>query len=269
MKLIQISDPHFGTERPPVVEALARLVRDERPDMLIVSGDLTQRARRSQFDAARAFFDRLDVRPTLVIPGNHDVPLYNIAMRALDPYAGFRRAFGDELEPTFESDEVMALTVRTTRRYRHIDGEVSGEQIDRVATRLAAAGDSQLRIVVTHQPVAVTRAEDEIDLLHGHEAAVRRWSQAGADLILGGHIHLPYIAALHERHADLPRRMWAVQAGTATSWRIRHDAGNSVNLIRYDEPGHCRVERWDYKDDADGFSAVAVDDMVLDRVKQA
>jgi 3',5'-cyclic AMP phosphodiesterase CpdA len=263
MKIIQISDPHFGTVRPPVAEALLALVGAEEPGLAILSGDITQRARTSEFEAARAFLDRLRVPARLVIPGNHDVPLYNLPGRLLSPYAGFRRVFGDDLEPAFENAEVLAVTVKTTRRYRHIDGEVSPEQIERVATRLRAAGPGQLRIVVTHQPVCVVRPQDEKDLLHGHARAVEAWSAAGADIIMGGHIHLPYIRALHEQYPGLPRPVWAVQAGTALSWRIRAEADNSVNLIRHDGRARCTVERWDYMPGSERFERASVQQLAF------
>ncbi|MGE0666512.1 MAG: metallophosphoesterase [Sphingomonadales bacterium] len=263
MKVIQISDPHFGTVRPPVAEALLRLVEVEAPDLAILSGDITQRARTHEFDEARAFVDRLHVPAWLVIPGNHDVPLYNLPARLLSPYAGFQRVFGDDLEPAFESESLLALTVKTTRRYRHVDGEVSGEQIERVSSRLRAARPEQLRIVVTHQPVCVPRPEDEKDLLHGHGKAVRAWAAAGADIIMGGHIHLPYVCPLHEAHPGLSRAVWAVQAGTSLSWRIRWEADNSVNLIRYDEPGACTVERWDYVPGRECFETASTQELSL------
>lgn len=264
MKLIQISDPHFGTEQPAVVKALLALVEAEAPDLAILSGDITQRARRAQFAAARAFVDRLHVPSWLVIPGNHDIPLYNLPMRVFAPYAGFERVFGKDLEPTYETPGLLVLTIKTTRRWRHIDGEVSDEQIERVARRLEAAKPGQLRIVVTHQPVCVSRAEDEIDLLHGHEKAVRSWCAAGADIIMGGHIHLPYTCALHERIASLPRPIWAVQAGTAVSSRIRFEADNSVNLIRRDAARACTVERWDFQRDTERFALAGVTELHLD-----
>lgn len=265
--LVQISDPHFGTEQAPVVEALVRLVREHSPAIAILSGDITQRARRAQFRAARAFVDRLSVPTTLVIPGNHDIPLFNLAARVAQPYAEFRRAFGRDLEPAFETDALLVLTLNTTRAYLHEKGAVSPRQIERVARRLERAGASQLRIVVTHQPVSVTRQEDRADLLHGHERAVRRWAAAGADLILGGHIHLPFVQALHEAGHALPREVWAVQAGTAVSSRVRNDAGNSVNLIRCAGPSvprRCSVEQWDYDAAADRFAIAARNDLTFD-----
>lgn len=255
--LLQISDPHFGTEQAPVVRALERLVAEQRPGVALLSGDITQRATRAQFGAARAFIDRLQVPTIVAIPGNHDIPLFNLAARLFSPYGRYMQAFGRMLEPQFENDEVVVLALNTTRRYRHIDGEVSSAQIERIALRLERAQPAQWRIVMVHQPVAVSREQDRHNLLHGGEAAVRRWAAAGADLVVGGHIHLPFVLPLRERWPDLPRAVWAVQAGTAVSARVRADAGNSVNLIRIGEATatapngggarrSCVVEQWDY-----------------------
>jgi len=231
----------------------------------VLSGDITQRARRRQFYAAREFMDQLGIVVTLVIPGNHDIPLFDLTVRLLNPYANHCRAFGPDLEPMFESDRLLVITVNTTRNYRHIDGEVSAAQIERVARRLERATESQLRVVVTHQPVAVMRKQDEKNRLLGGDRAVRSWALAGADVILGGHIHLPFILPLHERFAGLPRKVWAVQAGTAVSRRMRHEAGNSINLIRYDGPRsnqrNAVIERWDYLDSHQSFQLVDITEL--------
>lgn len=264
--LLHLSDPHFGTERPRVVEALLRCVAEQAVSVVVISGDITQRARRGQFRRARVFIDRLRAvvadAPVLVLPGNHDIPLFNLPARLLDPFGGFRRAFGKDLEPSYEDAQIQIQLVNTVSRWRHTDGVVRAPQVARVAQRLALAQVGQLRVVVTHQPAAVVREADAPDLLHGHAAAIRSWSQAGADLLLGGHIHLPYIhlADTHAPQADGPpaRGLWVVQAGTALSSRIRHEAGNSFNLIGYGGAGNpnareCVVERWDYIDDDDRF----------------
>src|SRR5690606_31142600 len=115
-------------------------------------GDITQRARREQFRAAKSFTEQLEVPSLIVIPGNHDIPLFNIVARFLNPYGNYRREFGDDLEPTFESDRLLVIALNTTRRYRHTDGEVSKAQIRRVVDRLKVATAGKLRIVVTHQP---------------------------------------------------------------------------------------------------------------------
>lgn len=271
--LLQISDPHFGTEVPVVVQALERLAQEQAPDVLVLSGDITQRATRRQFDTARAFVDRLGIADIVAIPGNHDIPLFQLGARLLSPYARYSEAFGDEMAPVFESDTWLVIGVNTTRWYRHEDGEVSDAQIERVAKRLERAQPDQVRVVVTHQPVMVTRAEDASNQLHGRDAAVKRWSGAGADLVLGGHIHLPFVKPLQSDVSGCPRALWAVQAGTAVSSRVRSGAPNSVNLIRQlhataddrDAAGRaCVVERWDYSADGDCFARADMHPLTLD-----
>ena len=119
--------------------------------------------------------------------------------------------------------------VKTTRRWRHKNGAVSARQIDRVAARLQQATPEQLRIVVVHQPVAVQQAKDAHDRLRNCDRALERWAAAGCDLVLGGHIHLPYVIEL----PNFVRPIWAVQAGTALSSRVRGGIPNSVNLLRW------------------------------------
>lgn len=266
--LVQISDPHFGTERAPVAEALIALVRQLAPACVLLSGDITQRATAAEFAAARAFADRLAPAPVLAIPGNHDVPLFDLAARLCSPYARYRQAFGDDLEPVYASPEWLVIGVKTTRRWRHKHGEVSAAQIERVAQGLRKAGPAQIRVVVVHQPVAVMDTGDARDLLRGHAAAVRCWSEAGADLVLGGHIHLPYVLPLHGLHPGLARKAWCVQAGTALSTRVRAPAGNSINVLRHavDAAGQRQgtVERWDYVDARGVFEPVALHRLDLD-----
>ena len=240
--LLHISDPHFGTEQAPVVEALAALARQQQPDLLVLSGDITPRARPAQFLAARALIDQLGA-PLLAIPGNHDIPLFNLWARWRQPYGRHCAAFGADLEPVFRSPDLLVIGVNTTRPYRHEDGELSAAQIDRVAALLGDATQAQLRIVVVHQPLAVERADDVKNLLKGHLQAQRVWARAGADVVLGGHIHLPLVIPL----PGLVRPLWAVQAGTAVSARVRAGAPNSVNLLRWQATeGRCEVEQWDF-----------------------
>ncbi|MGF6349440.1 metallophosphoesterase family protein [Variovorax sp. W2I14] len=259
--LLQISDPHFGTEQPDVLRALERFADALAPQVVVMSGDITQRATRVQFAAARAFVDRLAAPAKLVVPGNHDIPLFQLAARCFSPYGRYMEAFGDDLEPAFESEDWLVVTVNTTRWYRHSDGVVSPAQVERVAARLAAASPSQLRVVVTHQPVMVTREEDLSNRLHGRERAVARWSEAGVDLILGGHIHLPYVRSLHDAFSGCKRTAFAVQAGTAVSHRVRAGFANSVNVVRLAMSGDaraCRVERWDYAAAGKAFECAKV-----------
>jgi len=254
--LLHLSDTHFGTEQPQVVEALVALAARQRPDVVVLSGDITQRARPEQFRAAKAFVDRLGA-PVLAIPGNHDIPLFDLWARLTRPYARFATAFGPDLEPVVDLPDGLIVGVNTTRAHRHRHGEVSGAQVARVVSLLAAAGPEQLRVVVVHQPLAVPDARERVHLLRGHDRAAQAWAAAGADLVLGGHIHLPFTLAV----AGLARRLVVVQAGTAVSTRTRPGVPNSVNLLRWGPSAAakaislatapprfagCLVERWDF-----------------------
>ncbi|MVW73001.1 metallophosphoesterase [Bordetella sp. 15P40C-2] len=284
-RILQISDPHFGTEVEPVVQALLHLSHDLQPDLVLLSGDLTQRARRSQFAAVRSFVQALE-RPVLAVPGNHDIPLFNVVARLLNPYGGYRRAMGATLEPVFETPGLLAIGVNSTRPTRHERGQVDAHQITRVAQRLRRAHPDCLRIVVLHHPVRAAVEHDRKNLLIGREKAVPAWVEAGADLILGGHIHLPYVMpALGETSlasASLPvgeileegglahdealserppgtRQAWVVQAGTALSRRVRGGIPNSVNVIDHAVAAgrhNCAIQRWDYDEDKKAFDCV-------------
>ena len=271
-RLLQISDTHFGTEQPQVMQALVVLAHAEKPDVLVLSGDITQRASAAQFRRARDFCDQLAIPRMLSLPGNHDIPLFNIFSRLFRPYAAYLDAFGPELEPQLQTATLCLLGVKTTRRWRHKNGQISTAQIDRVCDQLLKATPDQLRVVVVHQPVHVLRTSDEHDRLRGWEPAVRAWAAAGADVVMGGHIHLPYVCELSASVAGLGRRMWCVQAGTALSSRVRREAPNSVNLLRYGAHGEgiaCQVERWDFDGATNSFGLVKSSELRLDRALPA
>ncbi|MEK6346558.1 MAG: metallophosphoesterase [Burkholderia sp.] len=261
--LLQISDPHFGAERPDTVEALVRLATQLQPALIAMSGDLTQRARRRQFDAARAFVSRLAPLPVLAIPGNHDIPLFDLVARWRRPYANYRRAFGAVLEPAFDTPALLVLGVNTTRAARHTAGEISAAQAERVAQRLERAQPAQLRVALVHQPIVAADPADRHDLLHGREAALRRWAEAGVDLVLGGHTHLPGIWPV----AGLARPVYGVQGGTAVSHRLRDGVPNSVNRIDYqlgpDGARRAIVTRYDYDDARTEFVAQPAQTLAL------
>lgn len=201
--------------------------------------------------------------PVLALPGSHDIPLFDLWTRLRSPYGRYSVEFGADLEPVHRSAELLLVCVNATRPWRpwrHKDGEVSALQIDCVARLMEHAELAQLRVVVVHQPIAGTRAEDESNRLCGHTVALRRWVEAGADLVIGGHIHLPYVMALQ----DLARPLWAVQAGTAVSSRLRKGAPNLVNLLRWGAdatPGCCRIEQWDHKADDGAFRLAKVSEV--------
>lgn len=266
--LLQISDPHFGTEVPRVVAALRTLARELAPSVVVLSGDITQRATVAQFRAALEFLRSLEAGASLVVPGNHDVPLVNLALRAFAPYRRYRSAFGSELEPVHDEARLLVIGVNSVMPRWHQQGAVSRGQVARVARRLRQAAPGQVRIVVCHHPVHVIRPEDDKNLLRGADAAVREWVRAGADMVMGGHIHLPYLRPLRQRLPDLPRTAWVAQAGTAVSARIRGGIANSVNFFQpLDTPQGfaCHAQRWDFDEATGAFRVVATQDLLLDR----
>lgn len=278
-RILHLSDPHFGTEYEPAVPALLALASDLSPDVVVISGDITQRARRGQFAAARRFVQALQ-RPVLAVPGNHDLPLFNVLARAINPYGGYRRAMGPTLEPVIDMPGILAIGVNSTRPGRHVNGEVGAAQVERVAQRLRRADPDCLRMVVLHHPVRALEDSDQKNLLIGREAAVPAWVDAGVDLVLSGHIHLPYVLPLNGGAETDPsassgtevssvgtmgnprnttagsRRSWVVQAGTALSRRVRGGIPNSCYVIEHETQSgrhQCVVQRWDFSDEAGQF----------------
>lgn len=253
--IVQISDTHFGTEQPAVVAAMEAHVQAQGADLLVLSGDITQRARGAQFAAARAFLQRLEghgVPASLVIPGNHDLPLFNLVSRFIAPYDRYQQHFGEDLEPSFENDELLIIGLNTTHPKRHKDGLVTHEQVQAVTERLERSDPAKLRIVVAHQPFGSLVLSDLENLQHGALAALTRWADAGLDMVMGGHIHLPYVLPLRNQYPSLSRDIWIVQAGTTLSSRVRGSAPNSFNRLYLGPRGskEVRIERWDYQGDS-------------------
>ena len=258
MIVVQLSDTHFGTEQPEVIEALVSWLTEHEPELVIFSGDITQRARRSQFAAARAFIDRIPKHDLLTVPGNHDLPLFDLTRRLLNPYGHYREFFGNDLEPSFENEQLLVVSVNSTHPARHKDGAITQAQIERVEQQLRAAPAHKVKILVAHHPFDIVLTRDEENLMHNADAALQRWAEAGLDLVLGGHIHFPFTASLRGRYPNLARDVWCVQAGTATSRRVRHSKPNSFNrLIVGEKHSDVCIERWDYGSEDRRFQCVA------------
>jgi 3',5'-cyclic AMP phosphodiesterase CpdA len=243
--LMQVSDTHFGTEQRPVLEALVQLAAEQRPEVALLTGDITQRARSGQFEAAARFVARLAARHTLVLPGNHDLPLFNLPLRLLAPYAGFRATFGDELEPRLKGEGLWIAGLRSTRRWRHKHGELSATQVRASADFLSQAPPGALRVLATHHPLVALQPSDQVNVVRGAQRALRAWQEAGVHLVMGGHIHLPYFMPLPSTGGTRP--LWVAQAGTAVSSRLRPGTRHSVNLLRRAAEGGWRLERWDHE----------------------
>ena len=254
--LVHLSDIHFGRTDAAVVAAIVPLVHSLLPDVVVVSGDLTQRAKPDQFRAARRFLDELP-KPQIVVPGNHDVPLYNVFQRFLQPLHKYRRFVSQDLEPFHADDEIAVAGINTARSLTFKDGRVNDEQMQRLHARLAPLDDRMTKFVVTHHPFDLPEGFDEDHLVGGAKEAMGVFLRAGADVLLAGHLHTSHIASTAIRYPVEGRAALVVQAGTATSTRGRGET-NSFNRIR-SAGDLLHVDRWSWDPESGRFHEAASD----------
>jgi 3',5'-cyclic AMP phosphodiesterase CpdA len=231
-RLVHLSDLHFGAHDPELVEAVETSIDTLKPDLVVVSGDFTQRARTEQFKEACRFLERLREagHEVLGVPGNHDVPLYDVLRRFLSPLARYRRFIDETLCPFIELPGIAVLGINTARSLTFKDGRVSEEQVEFIRETFARADARAVRVLVTHHPLFALNVGDEVGRAIGRqELALDAIEDAGVDMLLAGHNHH---ASTHQL-SDLVTRAGAalvVQAGTATSTRVR-EQNQSFNAI--------------------------------------
>lgn len=250
--LAHISDLHFGRVDERVVDALAAAVEAASPDLVVVSGDLTQRARTREFLAARAFLERLP-EPRLVVPGNHDVPLHDLFSRAVRPLARYRRFIHDETDPFYADDEIAVVGVNTARALAATGGRIGERQVLRSCERLFGDGAARVRVVVTHHPFDAPPTHGKRSLVGGAREAMAAFARHDVDLFLSGHLHVTRTAHTAERYRIRGHSALVVQAGTASSTRLRGES-NAWNLVHV-ERDRIAVTRLDWDDERAGFVA--------------
>jgi 3',5'-cyclic AMP phosphodiesterase CpdA len=244
--LAHISDLHFGREVPAVVEALLDDLSKLMPDAVIVSGDLTQRARSREFKAASRFVQAIPF-PVVMIPGNHDQSAWNPINRFFHPWQKWRKYFGDSypgdfLQPSVEGEEFSIIGVNTARAFTWgldwSQGAINASQCDSVADFFSTVPDSSLRVLITHHPFWLPAHVSDRGLIRRRDWAMSRLAKAGVDMILSGHVHLDFCHLLDG--------IVVSHAGTATSDRLLPGSPNSFNVLRGNRDGvKIAIRSWD------------------------
>ena len=274
-RIAHLSDIHFGANDPKIVRATEAWLQERQPDLVIISGDFTQRARVQQFKEASAYLNRLRAAgfKVLAVPGNHDVPLYDVVRRFLAPLDRYKRYIDNNLCPWFENDEVAVLGINTARSLTTKHGRINREQMKMLEERFASVPEQKTRILVTHHPLFALPIGEGGELKEAagrHEDAVTAMCKAGVHIALAGHFHRTYSEAAR-RMVENAGRALVIQAGTATSTRLRNNELQSFNwiharrnneielqVIAWDGTGFRRGNHIRYTHDGDNWSSETV-----------
>jgi 3',5'-cyclic AMP phosphodiesterase CpdA len=263
LKLLHISDLHFGPPyREKVGEAVLRLAPALVPDVVVASGDFTQRAKDSQFAEARAFLNQLPAVPTVVVPGNHDVPLYRFRERMLDPHGLYRKYISSELNRVWKVDGAEFVGLDSTAPHTAIsNGRISEEQLQFCSDSFADTDDDLAKIVVAHHHFVPAPDKERDRVMPKAKRAMKCFIGMGVDLVLGGHLHRAYIGDSLDIYPDLRsghQGIIVVQCGTTTSrrGRAREKERNTLNTIQI-SPERVEVTHYMYFDDTDGFEPIS------------
>lgn len=255
-EILHVSDLHFGPPfLPDRAEAVHRLARSSTPDLVVVSGDFTQRAKREQFEAAARWLEGLEV-PVVVTPGNHDVPLYRVHERLFAPYRLYRRYIEERLDVVHHLPGLTVVALNSTRRLTFANGRLTRAQLALAARALESSPRGDLRVVVTHHHLAPPPDFSRDHVMPGARRALELFGRLDVHLILAGHMHRAYVGDSLDFFPGESREkgIVVVQCGTTTSarGRGRERLGNSLNYIRADRE-EIRVTHYLWRDPEHGF----------------
>lgn len=235
--IVHLSDLHFGKVEKKRILPLAELVNSMKPDLVVVSGDLTQRATAKEYGEAKSFLKRIK-RPKFIVPGNHDIPLYNIFARSFRPFRKYSKYISEDLSPTYIDKEIAVVGINSVRPYTISSGRVSKKQIETAESFLDTASHDMTKIIVCHHPFDLPYNKD-VHHKHTHKVigssvrAMKRLASKKVDIFLAGHLHVTHIGDTTARYKIKDYSGIIVQAGTALSRRIRGELV-SFNVLKID-----------------------------------
>jgi 3',5'-cyclic AMP phosphodiesterase CpdA len=249
--IVHVSDLHFPRVDRRMMAALAQTINHLAPDLVVVSGDLTQRARRAQFLQAAAFLRTLQPQ-TLVVPGNHDVPMFNIPARLIAPFAGYQKYIREDLEPVYRDAELLVVGLNSVRTVLFSDeGRLNVGQADRGAAKLRLAAPGVIKIIVTHHPFDVPEGGPEDKMIGRSRMAMERLASVGTDIFLAGHLHVSHVGGTATRYKIAGHSALLVQAGTMST-RERGEP-NSFNVIRIANSERVTIDRMAWNESTGAF----------------
>ena len=261
--VLHLSDVHFGRVDHGILASFLETVQSIRPDLVVVSGDLTQRALPDQFQAAREFLAMLP-KPQIVVPGNHDVPLHNLAARLYRPLTNYRRYITDDLHPFYSDSEIAVLGINTARALIWKNGRINPRQVARIQADFCNIGTGVTKVLVTHHPFDLPEHYTAGDLVGRARLAMKAIADCGIDLLLAGHFHIGHAGHTAVRYKTPGHSAIFVQAGTLST-RGRGEP-NSFNAIRCMQAGtdatglrRIEVDRYWWSDEKCAFVKTATE----------
>ncbi|MFA6338983.1 MAG: metallophosphoesterase [Candidatus Paceibacterota bacterium] len=234
--IVQISDLHFGRVERKAIQPLIRNIEAINPELVIISGDLTQRAKEREYLEARKFIKSLN-RPTFIIPGNHDIPLYNILERFHSPFRKYSKFISPDISPFYRDNDIAIVAINSVRNFTVSSGKISKEQLEEAEKILQNVDSKLIKIVVCHHPFDIPINKKTTHKVVAHsKIAMERLSKYNIDVFLSGHIHISHIGDTASRYKIDGYNGIIVQAGTAISKRYRGEPVSfNVLKIRHKE----------------------------------